>query len=247
MRKKLKHERKRRPDRDSRSRSPDDRRRAYQPPLSHDDRGHLRRSPSPYDRLSHSRNGDVRDHYSPPRRIRRSPSPEHYRHRSDSRDRARPTHTIWPRSDESDDSLANRNSKDRSQLQHSDRGKRLRSRSPQNGTHHKRFRTSRSPPPSRLAYPTERPKQPNTAANDREARLAAMASSASTMSTERQERLAAMLEKEKAELAAEEQARAKSKGMGGFLSHEQKKVFGGLGGLEDRMKRGRGGMVVDND
>jgi len=67
------------------------------------------------------------------------------------------------------------------------------------------------------------------------------------MSSERQERLAALLEKEKAELAAEERARAKSRGMGDFLSHEQKKVFGGSGGLEERIKRGRGGMVVDVD
>lgn len=56
-----------------------------------------------------------------------------------------------------------------------------------------------------------------------------------------------MLEKEKADHAAEEQARAKSKGMGGFLSQESKKVFGGTGGLEDRIRRGRGGMVVDAD
>jgi hypothetical protein len=74
-----------------------------------------------------------------------------------------------------------------------------------------------------------------------------MSSNATAMSSERQERLAALLEKEKAELAAEEQARARSKGMGGFLSHEQKKVFGGSGGLEERIRRGRGGMVVDND
>ena len=84
-------------------------------------------------------------------------------------------------------------------------------------------------------------------AEDRAARLAAMTSNASAMSSERQERLAALLEKEKAELAAEEQARARSKGMGGFLSHEQKKVFSGSGGLEERIRRGRGGMVVDND
>lgn len=83
--------------------------------------------------------------------------------------------------------------------------------------------------------------------DDRAARLAAMTTNASAMSTERQERLSAMLEKEKAELAAEQQARAKSKGMGEFLSYEQKKVFGGSGGLEERIRRGRGGMVVDND
>jgi hypothetical protein len=67
------------------------------------------------------------------------------------------------------------------------------------------------------------------------------------MSEDRQKRLAALLEKEKAELEADERARAKSKGMSGFLSHEQKRVFGGVGGLEDRIKRGRGGLVVDAD
>lgn len=75
-----------------------------------------------------------------------------------------------------------------------------------------------------------------------------MTSSASTLSVERQQRLTAMLAKEKAELEAEEKARAKSKGMGGFLSHEQKKVFGGgEGGLEDRIRRGRGGLVANID
>lgn len=68
------------------------------------------------------------------------------------------------------------------------------------------------------------------------------------MSSERQVRLAQLLEKEKAENEAEERLRAKSKGMGRFLSQEQKKVFGGeSGGLEERIKRGRGGMVVDTD
>ena len=74
-----------------------------------------------------------------------------------------------------------------------------------------------------------------------------MASNATAMSADRQQRLAALLEKEKAELEADEQARVKSKGMSGFLSQEQKRVFGGTGGLEDRIRRGRGGMVVDAD
>ena len=39
----------------------------------------------------------------------------------------------------------------------------------------------------------------------------------------------------------------KSKGMGGFLSHEQRKVFGGSGGLEERIRRGRGQMKVEGD
>jgi len=71
-----------------------------------------------------------------------------------------------------------------------------------------------------------------------------MTSNAAQMSIERQQRLTALLEKEKAELAAEEEARKKSKGMGDFLSHESKKVYGGEGGLEDRIRRGRGGMVA---
>jgi hypothetical protein len=74
-----------------------------------------------------------------------------------------------------------------------------------------------------------------------------MSSNATTMSADRQQRLAALLEKEKAEWEADEKARAKSKGMSGFLSQEQKRVFGGAGGLEDRIRRGRGGMVVDAD
>ena len=81
---------------------------------------------------------------------------------------------------------------------------------------------------------------------DRAARLAAMTNDASTMESERQVRLKALLEKEKAELAADEAARAKSKCFGSFLSGEQKKVFGGIA-LEDQIRRGRGGMVVDAD
>ncbi|KAH9944253.1 Pre-mRNA splicing factor-domain-containing protein [Epithele typhae] len=59
--------------------------------------------------------------------------------------------------------------------------------------------------------------------------------------------LTQLLERERAEHEAEERERVKSKGMGGFLSHEQKKVFGGSGGLEERIRRGRGQMRVDGD
>ena len=117
-------------------------------------------------------------------------------------------------------------------------GKRSLSPSPRSPVH-KRVRVDRSPP------------RPHSGTIDnaeaRNARLAAMASNATAMSADRQQRLAALLEKEKAELEADEQARAKSKGMSGFLSQEQKRVFGGVGGLEDRIRRGRGGMVVDAD
>ena len=88
----------------------------------------------------------------------------------------------------------------------------------------KRSRMS-PPPPRRFDPPPSRP-APNHA-DDRAARLAAMTSSASTLTEERKERLTTLLAQEKAELEAEERARAKSGGMGSFLSHEQKKVFGG--------------------
>ena len=77
--------------------------------------------------------------------------------------------------------------------------------------------------------------------------LESVTGNASEMTTERRERLTKLLEQEKAELAAEERARAKSKGVGDFLSLEQKKVFGGTGGIEDRIRRGRGQMHVDAD
>jgi len=121
-----------------------------------------------------------------------------------------------------------------------DNGKRSRSPSPRpRSPARKRVRTDRSPPPKSSTIVDD--------AEARNARLAAMATNASAMSADRQQRLAALLEKEKAELEADEQARAKSKGMSGFLSQEQKRVFGGVGGLEDRIRRGRGGMVVDAD
>ena len=96
-----------------------------------------------------------------------------------------------------------------------------------------------------LTPPRRESRNQTRSAEDRAALLAAMTSNSTSMTAERQERLAALLEKEKAELEAEERARAKSKGMGNFLSHEQKKAFGGTGGLEDRIRRGRGGLVID--
>lgn len=101
-----------------------------------------------------------------------------------------------------------------------------------------------SPPPPPPRAPPSRPAESST---DRAARLAAMTSNASTLTQERREHLTELLEREKAELEAEERVREKSKGMGGFLSHEQKKVFGGSGGLEERIRRGRGQMRVDAD
>lgn len=254
LRKKLKHDRKH--GRSHHTRSPDARRLESRRSPSYDSHDRLRRSPSPYERRSRSRSpphhrsrDDMRSgHYEgrSQRRLSRSRSPDrhhHYSSTANSRDRVEPRPTPWPRSDESDD-----NPSDGYPRRHGD-GKRQRSRSPyyKSSLRYKRLRVSLSPPSVRPTYSAEPPRQANTTNNDREARLAAMSSNASSMSAERQQRLAAMLEKEKAELATEEQSRAKSRGMGVFLSHEQKKVFGGSGGLEERIRRGRGGMVVDND
>ena len=94
-------------------------------------------------------------------------------------------------------------------------------------------------PPTRP--PPPQPEKPRT--DDRAARLAAMSTNASSLAVERKERLHVLLEQEKAQLEAEERARAKSKGMGDFLHSEQKKVFSGAGGLEERLRRGRSGLV----
>jgi len=225
-----------------------------------------RRSLSPRDRYSRSpidsrrygdRNARRRPSYSPHRDERRGRSPEaghgrrehNYgidsgRHRAPDERRPR-----WPRSDESDpDIYHERRGRSRSpspgrRIRHDDGSssrKRHRSRSPavEISPYHKRTRPS---PPH---------KPPITAGGSSEARaarLAAMATDAAEMSTERKDRLNALLEKEKAELEAEERARARSKGVGGFLSNEQKKVFGGHGGLEERLRRGRAGLVAQVD
>jgi hypothetical protein len=75
-----------------------------------------------------------------------------------------------------------------------------------------------------------------------------MTSNATSMQDERKQRLAQLLEKEKAELAKEELERAKSAksgGIGEFMSSDYKKVYGGEGGLEDRIRRTRGTLVID--
>lgn len=235
------------------------------PPLSdYDERDHdhrrsprSRRSLSPRDRYSRSpvdsrrfrdRDERPRPSYSPRRDGRRSRSPDsrhERRERSNGFDTGRrrapdERKPRWPRSDESDPETRGRE----------------RSRTPERGTRHgddsllKRPR-SRSPaveaPRNHKRTRPSSPPRPPAATDDRAARLAAMTSSAAEMSVERKDRLAALLEKEKAELEAEELARAKSKGMGGFLSKEQKKVFGGHGGLEERLRRSRAGLVTRVD
>ncbi len=135
-----------------------------------------------------------------------------------------------------------------------DRG-RSRSRSPYGKRSRSPSPRRKSPTPKRSRYsPPPAPHAQNGQTSgytqngaDRATRLAAMQVNANSTSEDRQKRLAALLEKEKADLAADERAREKSKGMSSFLSQEQKRVFGGTGGLEDRIRRGKVGMVVEAD
>lgn len=227
----------------SQSPSPmNDHRRRRSRSYDHYDRDHARRSPSPYTRRSRS---PVRSHRDSRRNgysSRRSQS-----HSPDSHHRRRDNHIrMWPRSDESDDNRRNYSRGEEHGSQYADDSrKRRRSSSPVNDGA-KRYRIS-PPPPRPRSDPSDSALKPSNGAKDRAARLAAMQSNASTMEVDRQKRLLELLAKEKAELEAENEARSKSNGIGGFLSQEQKRVFGGEGGLEDRIRRGRGGLVVDAD
>jgi hypothetical protein len=252
----------RRRDREERNHSPT-------PPSDSDERDYDRR-PSPRPRRSisprdrYSRSPDSRRYrdrvdrrhpsYSPRRDGRRSRSPDSRcgrRERDHDTGRSRvldQRRTRWPRSDESEpDTYRERRGRSRSyspdgRIRHDGDGglrKRHRSRSP----------AVEAPPYQKRTRPNSPPRSPIVASTsqDRAARLASMTTNAAEMSTERRDRLNTLLEKEKAELEAEERARQKSKGMGGFLSNEQKKVFGGHGGLEERLRRGRAGLVAQVD
>ena len=165
----------------------------------------------------------------------RTPSPEpsrqHHEDRYHSRQRSAEHHRTRSRSSRRD------YDNDRYRSNQNDRAR-------QYGSPLPRTTRSRSPPPKRSRYspPTRSQNDP-----DRSSRLAAMQSNATSMSEDRQKRLQALLEKERAELEADQHAREKSKGMSTFLSQEQKRVFGGSGGLEDRIRRGKTGLVVDAD
>ena len=193
---------------------------------SRDDYSRSRRSPSPHSRRSRRRSPS----YSPRDDCRRERDRSPYD--SPRRRRSEEHMQQWPRSDESDEVSFSRRYNDRPQSRYDER-KRQRSISP----------PRRAPPPKRSRVsppPTTTQTQPP---GDRAARLAAMSSNATEMSSERQEHLKKLLEQEKREMELEQELRAKSKGMGGFLNQEQKKVFGGSGDLEERLRRGRAGLV----
>src|SRR5262249_21677448 len=139
---------------------------------------------------------------------------------------------VWPRSDESDENDKIRDPPEPRFVIHERKRQSSSYDRYDRGSPPPKRQRSRSPGPSVPSRATELQRNSNSNVSDRAARLAAMASNASAMSQERRERLNALLEREKAEVAADDAARARSKGMGNFLSQEQKKVFGGSGGLE---------------
>lgn len=225
-----------------------------------------RRSRSPvhrsrYDDDEHRRRDDYGRSSSRRERSRSASPRSHGRHRDHSHDRQRVrdgsrgrdgrVHT-WPRSDESDDNgLERRERRSRSPNRRPPSIERKRryepSRSPSRHDVYPPKRSRVSPPSPRRPHASDSNKPPTQSSDDRAARLAAMTNNASSMTVERRERLTTMLEQEKTEMEAEERARAKSKGMGDFLSGESKKVFSAAGGIEDRIRRGRGQMRVDAD
>jgi hypothetical protein len=71
-----------------------------------------------------------------------------------------------------------------------------------------------------------------------------MQSNASNAEADRRARLTTLLAAERAQAEADERARARA-GPGGpaFLAAESRKVFSGEGGLAERMRRGKVGMV----
>ncbi|KAF7339297.1 Cir-N domain-containing protein [Mycena sanguinolenta] len=242
-RRRLRHERKHRKDeRYSRSPSPADDR--YRRSHSNERNSYARRSLSP---RSRSRSPlPSRPRYSEPARRDRSYSPRrndypvkrqasytppHYRDsrsRSPIRDRDRDSRVkAWPRSDDSDEPAPpRRRSPD---YRDGANGKRARSPSPA------RYRDERNGAKRPRMSPPPPPRAPPTAQHGGQTRRGPRSTSGSHL-----------LEKEKAELAQEEEARRRNKGMGSFLSQEQKKVFGGIA-LDEQIRRGRGGMVVDAD
>ena len=76
-----------------------------------------------------------------------------------------------------------------------------------------------------------------------------MTADADALSAARTTRLAALEEAERVEAAAEDEARKKAASVGGkgsFMREQEKMVFGGMN-LEERVRRGRGGMVKDGE
>ncbi|THH09615.1 hypothetical protein EW145_g1902 [Phellinidium pouzarii] len=249
-----KHDHEARLRRSSRSRSPMDhdyKRRDYRSPprrsyYGHDERSRGRSVESWRRSRSRSFDEDLRDDYR-----RRLDDNERRHSRSKSIGKRL---TRYPGSNETS-SEERRRSRSRSfeRRRYSGTFDRKRGRSPTPQVCSKRAHMS--PPRSAVDRPPVPPVNGSTSAavgysasaEERAARLEAMSSNASFLTSERKEHLTKLLAEEKAELELDEKARTRSGGMGSFLSQEQKKVFSGAGGIEERIRRGRGGLVAEAD
>jgi hypothetical protein len=131
-------------------------------------------------------------------------------------------------------------------------------RSPPPQPHHAEH--SPPPPPRRERHrsPVSRLTEPRPAHNGpsrddleaaRQARLAQMSADADSLNASRATRLAQIQALEKAEFEREEAARKKAgpDGKAAFMRQQEKIVFGGGMNLEERLKRGRVGLVRESD
>ena len=187
----------------------------------------IRRSASPLRRYD-----DGRDHDGPGRggrddrahRTQRTPSPSSRRGERDYRSSAGPSGSYQRR--HSPERRPERNSNSRSE----DRG-RDQDRNPR----------SQAPPGAASS---------SASAEDRARRLAQMTSDADELNSSRATRLAALKAAEEAERTIEDEKRktaSKNGVQGDFMRAQNKLVYGGSIGLEERLKRGRGALVRESD
>jgi len=123
-------------------------------------------------------------------------------------------------------------------------------------------RRERMSPPKRMTNGVFRPngqsepaasKPPSKdAAAERAARLAAMSEDANSLEAARATRLAALAAAEEAERNADDAKRKETfgkngTGQGRFMRDQSKLAYGGSIGLEERLRRGRGGLARDID
>ena len=126
-----------------------------------------------------------------------------------------------------------------------------RSRSPdeyRNDHHRLKQSKSWSNPSFRYSPDLRNKSPPQVRTDDRAAKLAAMQQAASDLDIDREKRIAAMTEREKRDVEADEAARARSAkygGTGNFINSMNRKA--GEMDLGERMRRGRGGYQRERD
>jgi len=104
--------------------------------------------------------------------------------------------------------------------------------------------------PNGQSEPSKAPSKDDAA--ERAARIAAMSEDANALEAARATRLAALAAAEEAERKADDAKRKETfskngTGQGSFMRDQSKLAYGGSIGLEERLRRGRGGLVRDID